>query len=123
MKISFEHAGLYTDDLDKVIKFYKEVFGFEEIFAIAVEGVKAAIVKLGDLQIEVIQMDSIPNADDANAKCHSHLCFKVADMDEVIAAIKAWGLEMTVEPYVHEDRKVALFRGPCNEYTELNQFI
>ena len=123
MSIKFEHVGLYTDDIDRVLKFYEEVLGFETVFRHEGEGTRAAVQKLGDMQLEVIQMDSIPNADDANSKCHMHIDFMVTDMDALVEKIRAWGCEIVVEPFMHENRKVSLFRGPCREYTELNEMM
>ena len=53
----FEHIGITVRDIEKTVKWYKDIFGFEEIrkFDKPDLELKGAVIKLGDFSIELLQ--------------------------------------------------------------------
>ncbi|MCX6764701.1 MAG: VOC family protein [Candidatus Nealsonbacteria bacterium] len=102
--MKYHHVALSVSDLEKSLKFYKEVFGFNEEKRIKREDlrIKAILLKLNpkdDLHLELIQPQKlIENKDDffnLDILGLKHVCFEVENVDEKHKELKAKGYEVT----------------------------
>jgi len=148
LKVSTQHYGVYSDDLETSIQFYTEVLGFELLFtALADEAgipLKMAWVRNDSgIVVELLEYESY-NAAAGAIGCRNHIALRTADMEATVAELKEAGVEMECEPFTapldfgkklpeqYADTftacgetdvklKVAFFRGPFGERFELMQ--
>ena len=81
------HVALSIRDLEKSVKFYKDIFGFTEVKRFEKpDGTKAAFLKLDNTMLELFQFaNKIDNKDDlSNIKIIGikHIAFAVKNVDE-----------------------------------------
>jgi len=105
----YTHVGICVSDLDRSLKFYREVLGFEELGRLDLEGapvdqlnqlkdvkVRTAFLGRDGARVELIEFQSPgwvgPQAvRPMNQLGLTHLAFRVADLDAVCARIEAAG--------------------------------
>lgn len=93
------HLGLAVRDLDAALELYRGVFGLEveHQFESAEDGIRAAMLRLGDLEIELMQ----PLGPDTpvgkfiakRGEGIHHVCYKVDDVAAALERVSAAGLE------------------------------
>jgi catechol 2,3-dioxygenase-like lactoylglutathione lyase family enzyme len=103
---SVGHAGLVVRDMDKMVDFYKDAFGFEVVLDTMVGGKEAddivgfpikseriVLMKLGDAQIELLQYKpagrDYPKDYKSNDLFGVHLALETDDMERDYAMLKA----------------------------------
>jgi catechol 2,3-dioxygenase-like lactoylglutathione lyase family enzyme len=115
--MKYHHIGLSVRNLEKSLKFYKEVFGFVEVRRLEREdlGIKAVFLKLNqedNLHLELIQSSKpIENEDDPfdlRVLGLKHLAFEVDDADKKYRELKEEGYEIT-EPRAGKSCKKYFF--------------
>lgn len=93
------HIGIAVKSLDEAVKFY-EVLGikpyhFEEV---ASQKVKAAFIKVGDTNIELLESTSedgpIAKYLDKKGEGIHHICYEVDDVKAVLEDMKAEGVRL-----------------------------
>ena len=109
MITSIGHAGLVVRDMDKMVDFYKVVFGFEVVLDTMVGGKEAddivgfkvkseriVLMKLGDAQIELLQYKpagrDYPKDYKSNDLFGVHLALETDDMEKDYSMLKAKGV-------------------------------
>ncbi|MDI9472913.1 MAG: methylmalonyl-CoA epimerase [Tissierellia bacterium] len=104
MKIlKLDHIGIAVKDLDEALPFWRDVMGLEPAGTEIVEEqkVKVAFLPVGDTEIELLEStdDSGPIARfiEKNGEGVQHLAFRVDDIEEGIAYMKAQGMRMIDE--------------------------
>jgi lactoylglutathione lyase len=102
------HVGVCVRDLDVATRFYVEVLGFEPSYRRAASGgdferlldlrpldLELVVLRLGEQKIELLCHRSptpLPRPETTmNTVGLTHLAFYVADIDEVIARVEAYG--------------------------------
>lgn len=140
------HTGLVVKDMDKMIRFYQEIFGFELVLDTQVEGEEAdkivgfhveseriVVLKLGDVEIEMLEYrpagKDYPDGYMSNDLFGVHLAFKTNDMDADYKMLREKGVEIISEapqtiPASHPifgGTKVLYLRDPEGHPLELIQ--
>jgi catechol 2,3-dioxygenase-like lactoylglutathione lyase family enzyme len=106
---SVGHAGLVVRDMDKMVDFYKDAFGFEVVLDTMVGGKEAddivgfpvkseriVLMKLGDAQIELLQYKpagrDYPKDYKSNDLFGVHLAFQTDDIEKDCAVLNGKGV-------------------------------
>ena len=94
---SLYNVAFTVTDLDKSIAWYKDIFGFELIsrvtFSIPAGSAETAIIKSGDLRLELLQVENAKRIEELFAEAPQHLSIignkgLVLQVDNVAAATK-----------------------------------
>ena len=136
------HTGLSTPDLDRAIRFYRDLFGFEvltrftmppgspgmdEMLALPGVGFSAALLRLGKTMIEVFEF-SDPEPVHAPAQrpvCDhglTHLCFQVDDVTAEYVRLSAAGMVFHCKPKSGDGASYVYGRDPDGNAIELIEF-
>lgn len=118
MIMGFHHVGLVTNDLDRMIEFYRELLGFEVTKRAGWEaGIEAVDVHLalrdtaaqyvfmarGSAVVEIFQFSSpLARSTDpkrANDPGYTHFCLAVRDIDDEYERLRAAGMRFNSPPY------------------------
>lgn len=133
------HTGVSTPDLDRAIRFYRDLLGFElmERFEIekgtpgidemlTLEGVSfnAALLRMGNAMIELFEFASPVPARAAerrpvNDHGLTHLCLQVDDVKAEYQRLSAAGMEFHCEPQFGEGAAYVYGRDPDGNAIEL----
>ena len=91
----FHHVAIKVRDFDKTVAMYKEVLGCVETAAWGSGDQRAVMLDTGDgACLEVFAGGS----GEAPANGFYHIALRTRDVDAVIAAVRAYGLTVTMEP-------------------------
>jgi glyoxylase I family protein len=140
------HTGLVVKDMDRMIRFYRETFGFEvvldtqisgkEVDGIVnfrVESERIVLIKLGETQVEMLEYRPVgrgyPEDYKSNDLFGVHLAFITDDMERDHAMLKAKGVKIISNgpqtiPETHPifaGTKVLYFQDPERHPIELIQ--
>jgi catechol 2,3-dioxygenase-like lactoylglutathione lyase family enzyme len=111
MITGLSHTGLVVKDMEKMIAFYRDIFGFEVILDTAVSGQEAdrivdfhveheriVLMELQNSQIELLEYRptgrGYPEDYKSNDLFGVHLALQTNDMEGDFAALKAKGVKM-----------------------------
>jgi glyoxylase I family protein len=139
---AFHHAAISTPDLDRAVRFYKELFGCTVVrefgwpagirSADALTGLKnsaarAVMLRLGDSHLEIFEFSSPapkPGDPDRPACDHgiTHICLEVRDSQAEYARLKAAGMRFHAPPQAQEGGFVTYGRDPDGNIVELLEF-
>ncbi len=94
------HVGVVVRDMDEAMRFYRDTLGLHvhKEATIQEQGVRAALLTLGDSEIELLQ----PVVEDTGVARYlekkgeglHHVCFQVDDIERDLDALKRRGAEM-----------------------------
>lgn len=135
MCFGLNHVGIFTPDLEASEKFYKDIFGFEEVFHIdgGDEGeFHITLIQKDGLAIELLQQthpDRDVKAEALNTL--NHLAINCSDTKAVVQILKEKGIKFETETdkYVKDfgtpprDLDIIFFHGPGGERIEIYQEI
>ncbi|MDP2917259.1 MAG: VOC family protein [Dehalococcoidia bacterium] len=140
MITGIHHTGLIVNDLNKLLPFYCDVLGMEVAVDLGLQdgpevslvmGVPGSKIKIVMLQMagqifELIQLlnpAGKPMPDDAKFAQvgHSHVAFRVKDIDEVYASLKQKGVQFVCPPQVIPELKFFYLRDPEGNWIEMIQ--
>lgn len=136
------HTGVSTPDLERSIRFYRDLFGFEviahftrppgspgmdEMLALPGVGFRAALMRLGGTMIEVFEFsDPEPRrADHPRRVCDhglTHLCFQVDDVKAEYERLAAAGMTFHCAPQAGDGATYVYGRDPDGNAIELIEF-
>ena len=122
---TMEHIHLFSTDAEVAGKFYAEAFGIKTKMSKTWQGLPRCDMKLGELTvlISTVKGDLQETAGDRNAQLGiNHFGFRVDDMDEACAELKAKGVVFTHGPVDFKGGKVAFIEGPDRVSIELVEF-
>lgn len=142
MLTGFHHAAISTPDLDRFVRYYRDLFGCEVAWTFGWEAgsaeadaltglrdsaARAAMLKLGDSFLEVFEFSSPPakpRAGDRPVCDHgiTHICLQVQDMQAEYARLKAAGMRFHSPPQAQETGFVAYGRDLDGNVVELLEF-
>lgn len=98
-----DHVGVAVDDLDRALHLYAEVLGMEVVHreTIAEQGVEAVLLDVGENHVELLS----PLGPDTpvgrflakKGPGLHHVAYQVADIEAVLAALKAAGTRLIDE--------------------------
>lgn len=98
-----DHIGIAVKDLDTAIKFYEGVLGLKvtEIEEVADQKVKIAFIPTGDSELELLQSTTpdgpIAKFIEKNGEGIQHIAFRVDNLEEKLAQLKAQGVRLIDE--------------------------
>ena len=111
------HLGILVGELEKTMKFYRDILGFEEIWRGSRDGKRLDWVNMkvpnGEDYIEFMLYDQIPAAT-ARGSQH-HICLEVDDIDKALADLKSrpanknYTRPMEIKTGVNRKRQLNLF--------------
>jgi methylmalonyl-CoA/ethylmalonyl-CoA epimerase len=94
------HVGIVVHDMEQAMGFYRDLLGLHvhKLETIQEQGVKAALLILGDSEIELLE-PVVPDTGVARylerkGEGLHHVCFEVDDVEADLASLKQSGTEM-----------------------------
>lgn len=137
------HAAVSTIDLERALKFYRDLLGFEIVQEFSwpkgskyfdrVSGLKdtsgkAAMLTAGNAMIELFQFESpSPKSSDPNRPvCDhgiTHICLYVEDIDAEYSRLKAGGMSFHCPPQKKGAMNVIYGRDPDGNVIELMEVL
>lgn len=113
----FHHLGLEVSDMDATIAFYNKYAGFVVGNRIRFMGEELVFLELGDMHLEII------SSKQGKSKVeNAHICFEVANIEEVITHFQQDGRKPEEGPYQLENGwRTVFFLGPDQELIEFLQ--
>jgi catechol 2,3-dioxygenase-like lactoylglutathione lyase family enzyme len=133
------HTAISTGDLDRALRFYRDLLGFEEVFSSAWEvgsedvdrivglkdsSARVVMLKAGNACIELFQYET-PRPKPGEARrpvCDhgiTHLCLQVTDIDAEYERLKAAGMLFHCPPQAQSGLRVTYGRDPDGNVVEL----
>ena len=142
MMMRFHHAAISTPDLDRCVRFYKEVVGCEEAWtfdwdtgseeADAMTGLtdsaaRAVMLKLGESFLEIFEFSSpSPRTRESERPvCDhgiTHICLQVQDLPAEYERMKSSGMHFHSPPLTQDSGYVIYGRDPDGNVVELIEF-
>ncbi|MGW8320544.1 MAG: VOC family protein [Thermodesulfobacteriota bacterium] len=137
------HTAISTGDLDRALKFYRDLLGFEVAMefewpkgtevADSITGLKgsaarSAMLKAGNTMIEIFEYSSpAPNeGDPGRPVCDhgiTHICVDVVDIDVEYERLKAAGMTFHCPPQDLGIAKATYGRDPDGNVVELQEVL
>jgi catechol 2,3-dioxygenase-like lactoylglutathione lyase family enzyme len=135
------HVGICVSDLERSLRFYRDLLGFRFEHELAVEGeptdtllrlrgvkLDAKYLQRDGVRIELLAFASPPAPDARTRAMHehglTHLSFRVADLDATLAALRTAGervLEETVIRFPEFQAAACFVTDPDGQLIELVQ--
>ncbi|MEE9456434.1 MAG: methylmalonyl-CoA epimerase [bacterium] len=124
-----EHVGVAVKSIAEARRFYEKAlgltFGGEEV--LAERGLKLAFFDAGGVKIELLEglgEDPISKFIENRGPGIHHICFKVADVDEAAASLRADGHEFVTDaPYEGAHGSRVIFMKPSSTFGVLIELI
>ena len=94
------HVAIVVKDLDGALKLFGELFGLraEKIEDVPEQGVRAALVPVGDTEIEFITPinpdTGVARFLESRGEGVHHICFEVEDVDEALSELESKGVNL-----------------------------
>jgi glyoxylase I family protein len=135
------HVGLCVTDLERAVRFYRDLLGFAEEHRLEVAGeptdrllrlhgtqLRAVYLLRDGVRLELLRFDAPPAPPRHERVLHepglTHLSFRVDDLEATLAALRADGqtvLEDTVLSFPEWQSGAAFVRDPDGQLIELVQ--
>lgn len=96
----FHHVGVVVRDIDASLRFYRDTLGLHvhKFETIDDQGVRAALLTIGDSEIELIQPivpdNGVARYLEKRGEGLHHVCFQVDSIDRDLGALKAAEVEL-----------------------------
>ena len=120
-----DHVEITSGNLDRSIRFYKEVFGFtlkERKKPASPEIEEIAFLTLGDTMLELLTIKKSAPPPKGPQVGFRMMAIEVDDMDRAIEYLKGKGVELTWGPVTLGTSKRAEIRDPDGLSIELRQW-
>ncbi len=111
-----DHVGIYVKNLDKSIKFYKEIFGFSKVNQFTSGEAKIATMDLGGGLLELVQRPGSPGTPPVGN--WSHLAIHEPKFDETVAKLDARKIEKRLVTMANGNR-LCFFNDPDGHTIEI----
>lgn len=125
------HIGLFTDNRDASVKFYKDMLGFEEVFTVDNEndsGLLITVVKKGNCVLEILEPTKADQSIVSSASASmNHIAVACKDLKTLVQDLIAKGIKFETEETMYvagfgrpdTDIEIIFTRGPAGERIEL----
>lgn len=113
---SVNHIGITVSDLDKSIKFYKELFDFDVIENISNSG--QAFLKMGGILLSLVEVKGYKNSGDSR-NCISFYVDE-EDFEDAIDEIEETGIVVVSGPENIRKGQRIVFADPDGNHIELS---
>ncbi|MBI5287767.1 MAG: methylmalonyl-CoA epimerase [Chloroflexi bacterium] len=100
MLTKVHHVGVVVRDIDASMRFWRDILGLplHKLQAIEEQGVKAALLTLGDSEVELLEPvvtdNGIARYLERKGEGLHHICFQSDDVERDLTALKFKGVEM-----------------------------
>jgi methylmalonyl-CoA/ethylmalonyl-CoA epimerase len=101
MKVKhIDHIGIAVKGLDQASAFYKDILGLEvkAIETVAEQKVNVAFIPITDSEVELLESTEpdgpVAKFIDARGEGVQHIAFRVEDLEEALAELKAKGIRL-----------------------------
>jgi methylmalonyl-CoA epimerase len=94
------HVGVVVRDMERAMRFYRDTLGLPvfEMQTIEEQGVKAALLSIGDSEIELLEPivtdNGVARYLESRGEGLHHVCFQVDDIERDLAALKEKQVEL-----------------------------
>ncbi len=94
------HVGVVVRDMEQAMRFYRDVLGLpvHKIEILYEQGVKAALLKVGDSEVELLEPvvadNGVARYLEKKGEGLHHICFEVDDVERDLTSLKARGVEL-----------------------------
>lgn len=94
------HVGIVVRDMEQAMRFYRDTLGLpvHKLETIEEQGVKAALLRLGDSEIELLEPvvpdNGVARYLESRGEGLHHVCFEVDSVDRDLDALKAREIEL-----------------------------
>ena len=89
MKVNLHHAHLFASDIEKSLRFYREMFGAEVLFDLEMAGARNVMIAIGPAKINFYDQ---PPKDQERGVVH-HLGIETDDIEALVAHMKSKGFD------------------------------
>lgn len=121
------HIGVFTQDMDKSISFYRDVLGFSLANTEKLAGEEGtthlAFLAAGDCVLELIQPANLDGIKDRQHGLVDHIALQVTGLEDLIDRLRAhecqFESEEPVQVKIMGGVKIIFFAGPNGERLEL----
>lgn len=138
----FHHAAISTPDLDRAVRFYRDLFGCrvvrefgwpagvagaDAVTALKNSAARAVMLRMGDSYLEIFEFSSpMPRpADPDRPACDhgiTHICMEVRDSTAEYNRLKAAGMRFHAPPVAQDGGFITYGRDPDGNIIELLEF-
>jgi lactoylglutathione lyase len=110
----FHHVGIEVRDLERSIRFYRDVLGLRLRRRLTVLGEEIAFLTSGNACLELVQSSEDPGGS------RVHFAFGVDDLQKAVPRLEERGAILAEGPYeLVSGWKTAFFHGPDGELFEV----
>ena len=94
------HVAIAVSDIDEAMRFYRAVFGVgaEEVEDLPEQGVRAALLRVGGSQLELIEPTdpdgAVARFIERRGEALHHVCFEVEDLEQKLGDLSEGGIEL-----------------------------
>jgi metallothiol transferase len=113
---SVNHIGITVSDLDKSIKFYKELFDFDVVENISNSG--QAFLKMGDILLSLVEVKGYKSSSDSR-NCISFYVDE-EDFEDAFDELEDLGIEIVFGPENIRKGQRVVFADPDGNHIELS---
>jgi catechol 2,3-dioxygenase-like lactoylglutathione lyase family enzyme len=117
MRCDLHHAHLFASDIDRTLRFYREMFGAELVFDRDVAGSRNVLLRIGHAHLNFY--DQAPR-DTGRGAVH-HLGIKTDDLAALVAHMEARGFQFRKPITDLGDLKYVMAEAPDGVLLELFQ--
>ncbi len=120
-----DHVEITSGDLDRSIRFYKEVFGFalKERLKPSAPGIEEiAFLTLGDTMLELLTLSNAAPPQEGPQVGFRSMAIEVDDMDRAVEYLKGKGIKPSWGPVTLGPSKRAEIKDPDGLSIELRQW-
>lgn len=103
MEIKIDHIGIAVKSIADTRKFYEEILGLKvaDIEEVAEQKVKVAFIPIGESEVELLESTTpdgpVAKFIDAKGEGIQHIAFRVDNLVETLASLKAKGVRLLDE--------------------------
>jgi catechol 2,3-dioxygenase-like lactoylglutathione lyase family enzyme len=121
------HLCVNTPDIEKSVRFYRELFGFQLLDRETCSFGEYAMLRLGTSNLELIQPNDADEYSFGSRGALTHFGLQVEEIDEVFAELKEKGVRFTSVEIEYCDAplgglRAASLLGPSGEAINLYEF-
>lgn len=116
--MDIHHIAISVSDLEKSVRFYKDMLGFQEAFRFTKKEWKgkAVVMKLNDIELEIFHLSGFvrnqDNMSDLNVIGIKHFAIAVKDIDKTYAELKSKGIDIDLPKKGTTCSKYCFLRDP-----------
>jgi len=113
---SVNHITVSVSDIERSVKFYKDLFDFDVVENISNSG--QAFLRMGDIMISLVEEEGYV----CQENCMNGISFYVdeEDFDDALSEVEDWGLEIVYGPENLRNGQRVVFTDPDGNHIELS---